>query len=150
MKNLKVGDSIPEFVLEDADGQKMALERFKGAPFILYFYPKDNTPGCTKEACSFQDTLDSFKNRGVLVVGVSPDGRASHQKFRSDHHLSFPLLSDPSLSFAKACGVSKDNGGVVRTTFLVNQEGKIVWMESPVNVQGHVERVLIAVNELLI
>lgn len=149
---LKIGQELPDFSLKDSDGETVTLDDLKGAPFILYFYPKDNTPGCTKEACQFRDLIDAFEEMNFLVVGVSPDGEASHRKFIQEHNLSFPLLCDPQFDLAGKCGVVKlgDGGkkGIVRSTFIFDEEGILQWLESPVSVDGHAEKVMRTVEDL--
>lgn len=150
---MTVGTKIPDFEGKDFDGEKITSEDLLGAPFVVYFYPKDDTPGCTKEACEFRDVMDSFEELDVMVVGISPDSPASHQKFMNKHELNFPLISDENFEIARKFGVAKpkDGGGysIVRSTFLCDDEGNIQWVESPVNVEGHVQRVLSAIDETL-
>jgi peroxiredoxin Q/BCP len=147
---LNVGDTIPTFTALDSEGHQITHEEILGGPFVLYFYPKDDTPGCTKEACSFRDLMDSFEEMDILVVGVSPDSPESHQKFSQKHGLNFPLLSDPKMEMCKEFEVVKDGGSSVeRTTFLCDEDGVIQWLERPVRVDGHVERVMAAIEEAL-
>jgi peroxiredoxin Q/BCP len=149
-KPLEVGASLPLFEAKDFEGERIVKEDLLGAPFVIYFYPKDDTPGCTKEACQFRDKMPSFEDLDMLVVGVSPDSPESHQKFMEKYELNFPLISDESLSFARQCGITQLKAGsgesVIRTTFLCDEEGVIHWMESPVNLDGHVERVMQAIE----
>jgi peroxiredoxin Q/BCP len=148
---LKIGQEVPNFSLKDSEGDTVTKDDLLGAPFILYFYPKDNTPGCTKEACQFRDLIDAFEEMNFLVVGVSPDGEASHQKFIREHELTFPLLCDTQFDLAGKCGVVKttDEGkkGIIRSTFIFDEEGVVQWIESPVNVEGHAERVMRAAED---
>lgn len=150
---LQIGVEIPSFQAKDFGGDPITRDDLLGAPFVIYFYPKDDTPGCTQEACEFRDLMDSFEDMNVMVVGVSPDGTASHQKFMDKHELNFPLISDEDYSIAKAFGVvkPKEGGGysIVRSTFLCDEDGVIQWVESPVKVDGHVARVLAAIQEVL-
>lgn len=153
MGALSVGETIPSFKLKDSNGEEVTLDDLLGDPFVLYFYPKDNTPGCTKEACDFRDVIDAFESMNLLVVGVSPDSVASHQKFSSEHSLTFPLLSDPGFELAKACGAVKPTEGgklsIVRSTFLCDGDATIHWVESPVQVEGHIGRVIEAAETAL-
>ena len=152
-KILKVGDEIPNFEAKDFEGHPITKEDFLGEPFVIYFYPKDETPSCTKEACEFRDLMDSFDGFSVMVVGVSPDSIESHQKFMERHELNFPLISDDKGKMAKLFGVleEKPDGSLnyIRSTFICDQDGVVEWVESPVNVDGHVERVLKAIEEVM-
>ncbi len=145
----KVGDTAPDFELPTAEGKKIRLSDFRGKRVVLYFYPKDNTPGCTKEACSFRDNLSLLKRKGVVVLGVSPDSVQSHATFAKKYNLPFPLLSDPSKKVLQAYGVWKKKQmfgvkymGVERTTFLIDEEGKIAHIFPNVRVDGHTQEVL--------
>ena len=129
---IEVGTVAPEFVLCDKDGKEVRLSDFKGKKVVLYFYPKDNTPGCTRQACAFAGTYEQFQKRGVEVIGISRDGIASHVKFAEKYNLPFVLLSDPELEAIQAYGVwqekklyGKVSFGVVRTTFIINENGII-------------------------
>jgi peroxiredoxin Q/BCP len=129
---LNVGDRAPEFVLNDKDGKAVSLSDFKGKKVVLYFYPKDNTPGCTRQACAFAGLYSEFKKRNVEVIGVSKDSVASHVKFAQKHGLDFVLLSDPELEVIKAYDVWKEKKmcgkvgfGVVRTTFIIDENGNV-------------------------
>jgi peroxiredoxin Q/BCP len=129
---LKEGTKAPDFALADKDGNIVKLEDFAGKKLVLYFYPKDNTPGCTRQACAFASLYDGFKDRDVAVVGVSKDSTASHQKFAEKYDLPFVLLSDPELEAIKAYDVwqekkmySKVSFGVVRTTYVIDEKGMI-------------------------
>ncbi len=146
---LEVGDRIPAFQIKDFKGESVNREDLLGTPFVLYFYPKDDTPGCTKEACEFRDVVDSFNDVEINIIGVSPDRPESHQKFAAKHELNFPLLSDESKELAQLCGVVDASGKIVRTTFICDGDGVILWVEHPVNVSGHVQRVLAAIREVL-
>ena len=129
---LKEGMKAPDFALADKDGNIVKLEDFAGKKLVLYFYPKDNTPGCTRQACAFASLYDGFKDRDVAVVGVSKDSTASHQKFAEKYDLPFVLLSDPELEAIKAYDVWKEKKmygkvsfGVVRTTYIIDEKGMI-------------------------
>lgn len=146
---VEVGKKAPPFTLKASDGNEVSLSDFKGKTVVLYFYPKDNTPGCTKEACSFRDNLARVKKKGAVVLGVSADTVKSHKKFTDDHDLNFPLLSDEDRSVLNAYGVWKNKTmmgksfmGVVRTTFIINPDGIITHIFSNVKVDGHVEEIL--------
>ena len=130
---LEVGTKAPAFSLPDQDGNMVSLKDFKGQKVVLYFYPKDNTPGCTKQACNFGELLPQFREKGAAVVGVSKDSVASHKKFQEKFGLPFTLLSDPELKAIQAYGVwqeknmyGKKTMGVVRTTYLIDEKGVIV------------------------
>lgn len=150
---LKIGETIPSFEAKDFEGEIISQKDLLGTPFVIYFYPKDDTPGCTQEACEFRDLMESFQELDVLVVGISPDSPESHQKFMSKHNLNFPLISDERHELAKKFGVikTKEGGGIgiIRSTFLCDQDGVVYWMEAPVKVAGHVERVLQAIEKTL-
>ncbi len=129
---LKIGDKAPDFVLNDKDGNAVSLSSFLGKKVVLYFYPKDNTPGCTRQACAFASAYSEFRTRGVEVIGVSKDSVASHVKFAEKYNLPFILLSDPELEAITAYGVwqekkmcGKVGMGVVRTTFIIDENGNI-------------------------
>ena len=129
---LEVGTKAPEFTLPDKDGNPVSLSDFLGKKVVLYFYPKDNTPGCTKQACAFAASYEGFKAKNVAVIGVSKDSVASHQKFAAKYDLPFLLLSDPELQAIQAYGVwqekklyGKVSMGVVRTTYVIDEQGMI-------------------------
>ena len=129
---LKIGDVAPNFTLKDKNGAPISLSDFKGKKVVLYFYPKDNTPGCTRQACAFATSYGEFLKRNIEVIGISRDNVASHEKFAQKHGLPFILLSDPELLAINAYGVwqekklcGKVGFGVVRTTFIIDEEGKI-------------------------
>ena len=129
---LEVGMKAPDFTLPDKDGREVSLSEFAGKKIVLYFYPKDNTPGCTRQACAFAGAYGEFEKRGVTVIGISKDSVASHQKFADKYGLPFILLSDPELEAIKAYGVwqekklyGKASMGVVRTTFVIDENGVI-------------------------
>ena len=129
---LEIGMKAPEFTLNDKDGNAVSLSDFLGKKVVLYFYPRDNTPGCTRQACAFAAAYEGFKSKDVAVIGVSKDSVASHQKFAKKYDLPFILLSDPELQAIQAYGVwqekklyGKTNMGVVRTTFIIDELGNI-------------------------
>jgi peroxiredoxin Q/BCP len=150
-EELHVGDKAPEFSLPDQDGNKVSLKSFRGRQVLLYFYPKDDTPGCTKEACGFRDSFERFKKAGVVVLGVSLDDRASHEKFIGKYGLPFSLLSDEDGRISNTYGVyklknmyGKKYWGIERTTFVIDQTGRIKAVFKKVKVDGHVDEVLAA------
>lgn len=129
---LEIGDIAPEFELKDKDGNNVALSDFRGKKVVLYFYPKDNTSGCTKQACAFAGLYREFQKKNVEVIGISRDSTASHTKFAEKYNLPFILLSDPELTAINAYGVwqekkmyGKIGFGVVRTTFIIDEQGRI-------------------------
>lgn len=130
---LEIGTKAPAFTLPDQDGKMVSLKDFKGQKVVLYFYPKDNTPGCTKQACNFGELLPQFREKGAVVIGVSKDSVTSHKKFQEKFGLPFTLLSDPELQVIQAYGVwqeknmyGKKTMGVVRSTYLIDEKGIIV------------------------
>ena len=152
-KELAVGDQAPEFSVPDQDGKSVSLKNFKGKQVVLYFYPKDDTPGCTKESCDFRDTESQIMRLGGTIVGVSLDGQESHQKFIRKFDLPFPLLSDESAVVSKAYGVYKEKNmygrkywGIERSTFVIDSEGKIKAIFRKVKVDGHADEVLAALK----
>jgi peroxiredoxin Q/BCP len=149
------GDAAPSFTLPDETGAKVSSAELAGSPYVLYFYPKDDTPGCTTEACGFRDALPEFEKLGVRVLGVSPDSSVSHQRFRAKYELPFTLLSDADKALSTAYGawaLKKNYGreymGVVRSTFLVDAAGVIRNAWRGVKVNGHVEKVQAAAAAL--
>jgi thioredoxin-dependent peroxiredoxin len=150
-----VGQRAPEFALPDADGHVLSLADFAGKPLVIFFYPKDDTSGCTAEAVAFSGKLAAFQAAGAAVIGISPDSPASHAKFRTKHDLSVPLGSDESKTVLDAYGVWTEKSmygrkymGVERTTVLVAADGTIARIWPKVKVNGHVDEVLAAVEEL--
>ena len=129
---LEIGQKAPQFTLFDKDGKEVSLSDFLGKKVVLYFYPKDNTPGCTRQACAFAESYEGFRTKGVEVIGISKDSVASHVKFAEKYSLPFVLLSDPELAAIKAYDVwqekkmcGKVSMGVVRTTFIIDEKGNI-------------------------
>lgn len=152
---LNVGDTLPSFHALDQNETRFSSQDLKGQPAIIYFYPKDDTPGCTKEACAFRDELEDFKELNIRVIGISPDSVKSHQKFMAKYNLNFTLLADVDKTLANLFdviqmksifGITKP--GIERTTFLIDPKGKICWIERPVTVEGHVNRVKEAAKSL--
>jgi len=148
-KNLKEGTKAPAFKLLGDDGETYELKNLKGKKVILYFYPKDLTPGCTQQACDFRDEAASFKKKKTVVLGVSKDPIKLHTKFRETHQLNFPLLSDEDGKVCEAYGVWKEKSmygkkymGIERTTFVIDEEGKIEKIFPKVKVTGHIEEIL--------
>jgi len=146
---LQEGQPAPDFSLRDAAGNTVRLADLRGKKVVLYFYPKDDTPGCTKEACGFRDQYSRFDDRGVVILGVSPDDEASHATFASKYSLPFRLLADPGAQVATAYGVWKEKNnygktymGVERTTFLIDEQGNLRKIYPKVQVDGHIEEVL--------
>jgi peroxiredoxin Q/BCP len=151
MAQLKVGDKAPEFSLPVGDGSTLSLKDLRGKKIVLYFYPKDNTSGCTTEACSFRDNLKAIQKKGAVVIGVSPDSVDSHRKFADKYELSFPLVSDEKKEILKKYGVWKEKSmygkkymGVERTTFIIDGKGTVSHVFPKVKVDGHTEEVLAA------
>lgn len=151
--NLIVGAPAPDFELDSTDGP-VSLRGLRGSRVIFYFYPKDDTPGCTKEACSFRDSMQRLAGHGAVVLGVSKDSVESHNRFREKYGLSFPLASDPDNKIATAYGAfgpksmyGKQVMGTIRSTFLIGADGKIEQIWSPVKVDGHVDQVLAALDD---
>ena len=146
---LKEGSAAPAFKTTDANGKAVSLKDLRGQKVVLYFYPKDDTPGCTKEACSFRDAFSQFKKKGIAVLGVSPDKEASHQKFITKYNLPFTLLADTDKAIAEAYGVwgekkfmGRTYMGVHRTTFLIDEKGKIKKIFEKVKPEDHASEVL--------
>ncbi|NJM54061.1 MAG: thioredoxin-dependent thiol peroxidase [Blastocatellia bacterium] len=151
---LKEGDAAPDFVAKDQNGSEIKLSDYLGKQVVLYFYPKDDTPGCTKEACSFRDADEIYAEKGIKVFGVSTDSEKSHQKFISKYNLPFTLLADTDKKIVNDYGVygeksmyGKKYMGVNRMTFLINENGKIVKIFKKVNVSEHADEVLKAFGE---
>jgi len=152
---LSIGDKAPEFTLPDQDGENHSISDYHGAPLVLYFYPKDNTSGCTKEACGFRDDYSAYQQAGVKVLGVSPDSSESYTNFIAKYELPFTLLSDPEhqvLSLYGAWGLKKMYGreyeGVLRTTYLIDADGKIAKIYRKVKPAEHSAEILADLEEL--
>ena len=150
---LEAGQQAPDFDLATGDGERVKLSELRGKPVVLYFYPKDDTPGCTAEACQFRDAYGEFRARGAEILGVSPDDEASHAKFAEKFSLPFPLLADPDHAVAEAYDVwreKKNYGktymGILRSTFVIGADGTIEQAMYGVKADGHPERVLQALQ----
>lgn len=146
---LNVGDKAPSFTLLDKDGKSVSLSDFLGQKVVLYFYPKDNTPGCTRQACAFSGLYKEFQKRGVQVIGISKDSVASHEKFAQKYDLNFILLSDPLREAIEGYGVwqekklcGKTSMGVVRTTFIIDESGNISKIMNKVKPDTNAEEIL--------
>src|ERR1700745_2854038 len=146
---LKVGQKAPDFTALNDAGEKVKLSSFKGKNVVLYFYPKDDTPGCTVEACASRDGIDEIKKRGAVVIGVSTDSVESHKKFKNKFDLTFPLVADTDKKIAEAYGTWKEKSmygkkymGIERTTFIIDDQGKISHIFPKVKVQEHYDEVL--------
>lgn len=146
---LKEGDLAPDFCLESDEGRTVCLKDLRGKKVVLYFYPKDDSSGCTKEAISFKEVHGELEGLGAVVVGISPDGVESHRKFKAKHGLPFVLLSDPDGAVARAFGAwgeksmyGKKFEGVIRSTFLLDEEGRVVKAYRKVKPEGHGKEVL--------
>ena len=149
------GEAAPDFSLPADDGRQVQLSQLRGRPVVLYFYPKDDTPGCTREACAFRDKSAELAARGVAVLGVSPDDVASHGRFRDKYRLNFPLLADAGHQVAERYGAwreknmyGKKSMGIQRSTFLIDGEGRVRKVWKKVSVDGHDEEVLRALESL--
>jgi len=150
-----VGEAAPQFRLQDQKGSWHSLEQYSGKWVVLYFYPKDDTPGCTKEACAFRDRQDEITALGAKVFGVSPDTVESHVKFRDKFELNFPLWADPDHQMAEKYGAWREKNryckkkmGVQRSTFLIGADGKVAKLWKKVQVDGHDDEVIEALGEL--
>ena len=148
------GKPAPDFELTSDEGQKVRLSDLRGKPVVLYFYPKDDTPGCTAQACGLRDSYDDFANRGAVVLGVSPDSETSHVKFKEKYGLPFTLLADPAHDVAEKYGTwvqknyaGKTYMGVERSTFLIDREGRVAKVMRRVKPDTHTEKVLEALPE---
>ncbi|MGA8943569.1 MAG: thioredoxin-dependent thiol peroxidase [Thermoactinomyces sp.] len=153
---LKEGDQAIDFTLEASNGDKVTLSELKGKNVVLFFYPKDQTPGCTKEACGFRDAYQAFEDLDTVILGINKDSVASHQKFAAKQELPFLLLSDPDGEVCEKYGVIKEKNmfgkkrlGIERSTFLIDKEGKLAKVYRKVKVAGHVEEVLQFVKDHL-
>jgi peroxiredoxin Q/BCP len=148
---IEAGKRAPDFTLKDQNGKTVTLSKLKGSPVVLYFYPKDDTPGCTKEACSFRDAFADYQRAGATILGVSPDGSESHAKFIKKFDLPFALLADIEHKVCGVYGVWKEKSmygkkfmGVERTTFVIDAKGIVRHVFARVKVDGHVSAVLAA------
>lgn len=152
---LQIGDKAPNFSLPNQDNAEISLQDFRGSWVVLYFYPKDKTPGCTQEACDFRDNLANLSGLNAVVLGVSPDSVKTHQSFIDKESLNFTLLSDTDKKALKAYGVwglkklyGKEYEGVIRSTFLIDPQGKIAFLWKNVKVKGHIDAIKEKLQEL--
>jgi len=155
MAKITIGKKIPDFSLKNQDGGKFKLSDLKGSIVVLFFYPKDNTPGCTQEACDFRDNLKQLKRKGVEVIGISPDSESSHQKFIAKQDLNFDLLSDEDKKVSSLFEVWKEKSmygkkymGIERSTFIIGSDGKLLQEYRKVKVKGHVDEVSSFIAEI--
>ena len=151
---VETGKKAPDFTLTDFAGKKHKLSDYKGKPVVLYFYPKDDTPGCTKEACSFRDSYGEYKKAGVEVIGISVDSEKSHEKFINKYDLPFTLLADPDKKVVEKYGVwveksmyGKKYWGTARTTFLIDESGKVIHIFEKVKPENHAQEILQVLSE---
>jgi peroxiredoxin Q/BCP len=151
----QVGERAPDFALSADDGRKVKLSALRGRPVVVYFYPKDDTPGCTREACAFRDRKAELARLGATVLGISPDDVESHREFRDKFRLNFPLLADPEHKVADKYGAWRERNmygktvmGIQRSTFVIDAEGHVARVWRNVKVDGHDEQVLAALAEL--
>jgi peroxiredoxin Q/BCP len=152
---LAAGNQAPDFSLADENGDLRRLSDYRGKVVVLYFYPKDDTPGCTTEACGFRDQYEDYKRAGVVVIGISPDDIKKHQKFKTKYNLPFTLLADTDHSVCEAYGVwgrkkfmGKEYDGVFRTTFLIGKDGTILHVFENVKPEGHSQEILKVLDEI--
>ena len=152
---IEEGSKAPAFTLQADDGSKVKLSELKGSPVVLYFYPRDDTPGCTREACAFRDRQDEIQGLGAQVFGISPDTVESHVKFRDKYSLNCPLLADPDHKMADKYGAwreknmyGKKSMGIQRSTYLIDADGKVAKLWKRVKVDGHDQQVIDALNAL--
>lgn len=155
MEKEMIGKKVTNFQLPNQDEEIVSLEQFAGKWVVVYFYPKDNTPGCTIEAKDFTSDVEEFNKKNAVILGISPDKAASHQRFIEKQNLSLQLLSDPEhevMEYFSAWGMKKLYGrefmGVIRSTFLIDPDGNLAWQWPKVKVKGHVEEVLAKIEEL--
>ena len=154
MTSLKEGQKAPDFELKDTDGNKVRLSDFKGKKVVLYFYPKDDTSGCTKQACDFRDNIENIKNLNAVILGVSPDNEGSHKKFTDKYGLNFTLLCDTDISVSKKYGaygekelMGRKYKGIIRSTFIIDEEGDIKKVFYKVNPEKSIGEVLEVLKE---
>ena len=152
---IEEGTKAPDFTLQADDGTKVKLSALRGSPVVLYFYPRDDTPGCTREACAFRDEHSALQKAGAVVLGVSPDSEATHAKFAGKYKLPFPLLADPDHAVSERYGAWGEKSlygrkfmGIQRSTFLIDGSGKVSRVWPKVKVDGHVDQVLEAIREI--
>lgn len=152
---IEEGETAPDFTLQSDQGREVRLSDFRGQPVVLYFYPQDDTPGCTREACAFRDRSQELKDRGAVVLGVSPDDVASHGAFRDKYDLNFPLLADTGHQVAERYGAWREKNmygrtsmGIQRSTFLIDGEGRVRKVWKRVDVDGHDQEVLTVLSAL--
>lgn len=155
MAKISIGKKVPNFSLKNQDDKHVTLADFKGSTVILFFYPKDNTPGCTQEACDFRDNYQRLKRKGVVVLGISPDSSKSHRKFIEKQELNFELLSDDENEVSQLFEVWKEKSlygkkfmGVERSTFIIGKDQKLLKEYRKVKVPGHVDEILTSIAEL--
>ena len=146
---LKQNDKMPDFNLKNADGNEVKSSELLGKKLVIYFYPKNDTPGCTKEACSFRDSYDEILEKGAVVIGISADSESSHGKFRKKYNLPFYLLSDPEKKTIESFGAwglkkmyGKEYYGIIRSTFIINEKGQIAHVFPKVSPEGHADAVI--------
>ena len=146
---INIGEEAPEFTLLNKEGKEVKLSDYKGSKVVLYFYPKDNTPGCTTEACDFRDNIKDFSNKNVVILGVSKDSAKAHTNFTSKYNLPFELLSDSDGEVCETYGIwqlkknyGKEYMGIVRSTYVIGQTGLVEKVYKVTRVKGHVEKVL--------
>ncbi len=140
--NIKEGDKFPDFKLKADDGGEVSLSDLKGKKTVVYFYPKDNTSGCTKEACSFRDDINDFKSMGIPIFGISVDSTESHRKFKAKYSIPFTLLSDSDKKLISTLGIKSITGTASRVTFILDEEGKVLKVYPKVSPDKHAEELL--------
>ena len=151
--SLKIGDIVPNFTAKDSHGEVFESKSFLGRkPLVIYFYPKDNTPGCTTEACSFRDQYEDFKDLGAEVIGISSDSVKSHHKFARKYELPFILLSDPDKRLRQVFGVRNNLFGLLpgRVTYIIDRNGVVIYIFDSMNAARHIEKALETIRELVL
>ena len=151
--SLKIGDIVPNFTAKDSQGEVFESQNFLGRkPLVIYFYPKDNTPGCTTEACSFRDQYEDFKDLGAEVIGISSDSVKSHHKFAKKHELPFILLSDQNKKLRSLFGVKNNLFGLLpgRVTYIIDRNGVVIYIFDSMNAAKHIEKALEIIKELVL